>query len=608
MNKKTKNTEYNNVKRRKNYTLHSTLYTLKTVFVVLLLASCSSLRKAPTTEIAPLSSAEEQRFYYFYHEAVRLSSIRQLDQALETFLLAYSIAPNKAGLNSDLGVLYALIGFFDESERHLRKAVALQPQNWWFNVQLINLLAELQKFDDAIQIVLALQQHFPYREDVYFMLASLYTQTREFELAIDAYNQMERIIGTSEALSFEKIRLYMRAGMPERGIAEIHRLIEEFPAETRFRVLLGDFYMQLNQPENARAVFEQVLIDDPQNPFVYISLSEYYISRNQPEKAFELIVGALRSEHLGIDTKLDILGTHIESLIDNDKKIDEIEDLFKLLIEHYPLEEQVHAYYAVFLIFQDRQEDLKPVLKTITYINPQNEAAWFQMAQPYLIERDYETAIEILARAIENNPETPGFYFSKSIAQMLLEKYEDAAETVQIGIDLFESGQATSNRALHSELYTHLGDILNRLERTEESFEAYERAIEINPNNARALNNYAYSLALARKNLRKAERMSLRALELDPRNSAYLDTYAWILFKEGHYTLALFYIRRAVDNLQEGEERGIIFDHYGDILYRTGNKEKALEMWKKALEFGLECETLNMKIETGTLPDDNDEK
>jgi len=595
-------TKYNSVvERRNNYTLYSILYTL----IVVCLFSCAS--KRPTTEIAPLSSADEQRFYYYYHEAVRLNNIRKLDQALETFLLAYSIAPNKAGLNSDLGVLYALTGFLDESEQHLRKAVALQPQNWWYSVRLVNLLAERQKFDDAIQTTLALQKHFPYKEEVYFMLASLYTQTREFELAIDAYNQMERIIGINEALSFEKIRLYLRAGMPEKGIAEIHRLIEEFPAETRFRVLLGDFYMQLNQPEKAREVFEQVLADDPQNPFVYISLSEYYISVNQPEKALELIVEALRNEHLDIESKLDILGTHIESLLENDKKIDEIEGLFKLLIEHYPLEEQVHAYYAVFLIFQDRQEDLKPVLKTITYINPQNEAAWFQLAQPYLIEREYESAIEILTRAIENNPETPQFYFSKSIAQMLLANYEDAIESVQTGIDLFESGQTASNRALHSEFYTHLGDILSRLERVEESFEAYERAIEINPNNARALNNYAYSLTVKRKNLRQAERMSLRALELDPRNSAYLDTYAWILFKQSNYTLALFYIRRAVDNLEEDEERGVIFDHYGDILYRTGDKEKALEMWKKASELGLDCQTLNMKIKTGSLPEDDTE-
>ena len=592
-----KNTEYNGVKRRKNYTLHSILYTL----IIVVLFSCAS--KRPTTEIAPLSSAEEQRFYYFYHEAVRLSNIRQLDQALETFRLAYSIAPNKAGLNSDLGVLYALIGFIDESEQHLQKAVALQPQNWWFNLRLINLLAERRKYDDAIQTVLALQKHFPYKEEVYFMLASLYTQTRQFELAIDAYNQMERIVGISETLSFEKTRLYLRAGMPERGIAEIHRLIEAFPAEMRYRVLLGDMYMQLNQPETARVIFEQVLAEDPQNPFVYISLSEYYISTNQPEKALELIVKALKNEQLDISTKLDILGTHIESLLENDKKVDEIENLFKLLIEHYPLEEQVHAFYAVFLLFQDRQEDMKPVLQTILYINPQNEAAWFQLVQPYFVEKDYEKVIEIMTRAIESNPDAPEFYFYKSIAQMLFTNYEDAVTSVQTGIDLFESGQATGNRALHSEFYTHLGDILNRLERFDESFEAYERAIEINPNNARALNNYAFSLAVKGKNLRQAERMSLRSLELDPNNSAYLDTYAWILFKEGHYRLALFYIRRAIDNLQEGEERGIIFNHYGDILYRTGDKEKALEMWKKALELGVKCERLNMKIETGSLPE-----
>jgi len=43
-----------------------------------------------------------------------------------------------------------------------------------------------------------------------------------------------------------------------------------------------------------------------------------------------------------------------------------------------------------------------------------------------------------------------------------------------------------------------------------------------------------------------------------------------------------------------------LVDHYGDILFMSGEKEKALEQWKKAKEMGKESEILDRKIAEGT--------
>jgi hypothetical protein len=58
--------------------------------------------------------------------------------------------------------------------------------------------------------------------------------------------------------------------------------------------------------------------------------------------------------------------------------------------------------------------------------------------------------------------------------------------------------------------------------------------------------------------------MSAKTVELEPKNSTYLDTYAWILYQQESYTLAKFYIERAVDNLSNEEEHGVVLEHYGD--------------------------------------------
>jgi len=52
-----------------------------------------------------------------------------------------------------------------------------------------------------------------------------------------------------------------------------------------------------------------------------------------------------------------------------------------------------------------------------------------------------------------------------------------------------------------------------------------------------------------------------------------------------------------VDNLKPEHDPEVIYEHYGDILWKTGDEVKALEMWKKSVEAGNDSETLKLKIE-----------
>ena len=48
----------------------------------------------------------------------------------------------------------------------------------------------------------------------------------------------------------------------------------------------------------------------------------------------------------------------------------------------------------------------------------------------------------------------------------------------------------------------------------------------------------------------------------------------------------------------------MLYEHYGDILYRSGEHQEALKMWKKAAEMGGGVsEELNDKLQSGKLSD-----
>ena len=88
--------------------------------------------------------------------------------------------------------------------------------------------------------------------------------------------------------------------------------------------------------------------------------------------------------------------------------------------------------------------------------------------------------------------------------------------------------------------------------RQAELYALYERILELDPGNLLVLNNYAYHLATHRGDLQRAERMSAVTIREEPNNPVYLDTYGWVLHMQGQDELALFYLRRAQQNLQAG--------------------------------------------------------
>ena len=98
---------------------------------------------------------------------------------------------------------------------------------------------------------------------------------------------------------------------------------------------------------------------------------------------------------------------------------------------------------------------------------------------------------------------------------------------------------------------------------TERATELYEKALQLNPENATALNGLGYILADTEKDLTRALILCKKALDAQPDNPAYLDSLAWTYYKMGFDTEARSYIQRADEQLSGNE---IIEEHLQTIL------------------------------------------
>ena len=92
--------------------------------------------------------------------------------------------------------------------------------------------------------------------------------------------------------------------------------------------------------------------------------------------------------------------------------------------------------------------------------------------------------------------------------------------------------------------------------------------------------------------------MIQRAVELAADNPSYLDTYGWILFLQGDYVNAEFWLLKAIDF--GGAENGTILEHYGDVMFKLDKKLEAIKFWKMAKENNNNSAILNDKINTGS--------
>ena len=93
---------------------------------------------------------------------------------------------------------------------------------------------------------------------------------------------------------------------------------------------------------------------------------------------------------------------------------------------------------------------------------------------------------------------------------------------------------------------------------------AYEAVLRLDPRNLMLMNNLAWNLCISDRDLERAEQLSRVTIMKEPTNPIYLDTYAWILYKQGEYETALFYIQRAMEHIDQDTKKEVM-SHYKTI-------------------------------------------
>lgn len=318
-------------------------------------------------------------------------------------------------------------------------------------------------------------------------------------------------------------------------------------------------------------------------------MADYYRKNKELDKSFEELKFGFANPNLDIDTKVNILVSffNIDQLPEDSRA--KVFELIRILTTVHPLDPRAHSIYGDFLVQDKKNEEAREEYLKVIALDSSKFAVWEELLRLDLVLEKYDHLVTYSHRAIELFPDQPIPHMFAGIANYQLKKYQEAVMEFNRGLKL-----VADNDQLLSEFYMYLGDSYHSLKDTALSDSAYEKSLALKNDNAYVLNNYAYYLSLRNQRLEKAETMSKKAVSLDPQNSSFQDTYGWVLYKLHRYDDARTWVGKALDD-KEGVSAEVM-EHYGDILYKLGESEKALEYWLKAKAKGPGSAELDKKI------------
>ena len=573
----------------------NSIWLLVAVWTLVSCGTVKSTREKPAVALAQSSlTPEQQRKYdYFFLEAMRLKEKKDYASAFGLLQHCLDIHPNAASALYEVSQYYMFLRQVPQGQEALEKAVANAPDNYWYSQGLASLYQQQNELDKAVTLLEQMVVRFPAKQDPLFNLLDLYGRQEKYDEVISTLNRLEKRMGKNEQLSMEKFRIYLQMKDDKKAFQEIESLVQEYPMDMRYQVILGDVYLQNGKKQEAYDVYQKVLAAEPDNPMAIFSMASYYKQTGQEELYQQQLDTLLLNKKVTPDTKVGVMRQMIVENEQADKDSTQIIALFDRIMKQEQDDPQIPMLYAQYLLSKNMEAESVPVLEQVVDLDPTNNAARMMLIGAAVKKEDYKQIIKVCEPGIEATPDALEFYYYLAVAYNQAEKPDSV---ISICKRALEHKTADGKKEIVSEFYSILGDMYHTQKQMKEAYAAYDSALVYNPSNIRALNNYAYYLSVERRDLDKAEEMSYKTVKAEPNNATYLDTYAWILFEKGNYAEARIYIDNAMKS-EGGDKSDVIVEHCGDIYYMTGDVDGALTYWKKALEMGSESKTLKQKIE-----------
>jgi tetratricopeptide (TPR) repeat protein len=561
---------------------------------IFFLSGCSGSQQAPQTKHSerthPIRDHKQDEMLHdralqHFIEGTALDAKGAYAEAILEYQEALQAEPN-AAIYFAISKDYLLLNKINRAAEFANESVQLEPQNIEYHENLGTIYFNASRVDLAIREYEEIVKIDSNNTAGWFTLARLY-QLVQPQKALEIYEKALDRDGDQLDALFQCAQLYTSLGQYDRAIAKYKRMLELDPGNKPIQKQLAETFVKAGKTDEARSMLETIVEADSSDVEAVATLADFYLGQKEFIKSINLYEKLLSRDIKNTEVKLRI-GIGFFGLTEQDSTlIPKTKSLFKNVQEEAPHDWRPYWYLGAIAAHQHNDSLAGSYFEQVTKLEDHHADGWWFFGSSLFEQEKYDRLLEVMEQAQKILPNDFRFYLLQGLALTRMERQEYALQPLEKAYELNPQDLNTLGT---------LALTLDGLRRFQESDSLYENGLKQDPTSALLLNNYSYSLAERGLQLQRALEMSKQAVTIEPDNAAYLDTFGWIFFKLEKYEDAAVYIEKSIAT---GKASSVIHEHLGDVYQRLGQKEKALELWKKALDLDFKNEAAKEKITRG---------
>lgn len=463
------------------------------------------------------------------------------------------------------------------AEEYLRRAVDLDPDNYWYRYRLAGLYAMTGRPEVTGNMYEELLRDFPKKSELYYNLIDIYITQKQYDRALETLDKIETVFGTSDATVMTRYRLLLALERQD----DAHKCLLDYNREfssPQILSVLGDYEASLYRDSTALAYYDEALACMPDYIPAVMGKAEVFRMTGRMGEYFPLIRGVMADDGVSTGGKSAYL---TELCRHSDPKFltiyqPSVDGLFDAALQAAPKDSSLLYTSGAYYFSTGRKDLADSCFRTVAEEYPDDIKAVASYVSLLSYKEDWNAVLEKSTEAMARFPEEPGFVEYAAGAAYNLKDYDKVISLYSV---MASAPSAGSDVKVHA--YAGMGDMYHLKGDSRMAYKCYDRALAISPDYIPVLNNYAYYLSVERKKLRKAYAMSGKTVDAEPDNPTYLDTYGWILYLQGNPREAKGFFKHAM--LYGGKDSAVILDHYAEVLYALGEYDMAFLYWRQAL-------------------------
>ncbi|MFQ5892869.1 MAG: tetratricopeptide repeat protein [Nitrospinota bacterium] len=351
--------------------------------------------------------------------------------------------------------------------------------------------------------------------------------------AIAYYERALELSPNHAAVHHRLGELYAMEGRRKEALSHYQRVLEKNPHEGRVLLAAAELNEQLGDAAQALALYERLRTLKPHQAEVPVRMAALYARQGRFHKAIETYRALAAKHPEDLELKLALARVMLEA-----GEGEPAADLFAEIASKDPQRlEAVRTAADLYLRLGKRKKAMGLLERAVAAL-PQNVPLRLTLAELYRLQLQPTKALHHWQKVLGRDPT------NRQAALGVAERRAAQGRPTE-ALAVLEAVAAAHPE--DAEVHYQMGHLFYKQKMWERAVDALQKALQLDPNHAEALNRLAWLYATREGNLDEAVRLSERSLAMNPESPVFLDTLAEIRFRRREYREALRLIRRAVE-------------------------------------------------------------